>query len=589
MDKNTRPSNGSQRLLSVNEKRNQQRRKQGEHGKRGQKEKKKYYSAPGRSNESQTTGGHVPHKRSISYESPFVKWAQKVAMERASLRRNKEHRRQELRDEDGENREEGYNDLSPHNHYPSRPPWNENWNRTEVEKRHNAHARKEGQRKVVLSRTTIPVVSTHAREKAVKKNTVVNLPNTKYMDAALLSTPLPSKRIVRRRSVATQTPASALLDATQSSCKDNNYCNGREKTISHPQCDEDHVPATSSRSLKKSRGTKPFDITIVEEILALDTLYTNEGGEDDGGEWVYDGRRRQIIPHPVVPATRWEWEESGQGLPVDQNSHEVTPTVEMSTDEHIREVVMTEVACQLQALTGIVQSVKHPMQQPGGDRSLPLPPHLSEYSSALPPGLAETTLNKEEILAHAIERLNAIEAEVDGEKTSAALHTNEAAPTLPPMTVKSTTISTDEDHKNDEQRHGYAATEGREYDTCSTSDAPPDQSVPPSSVKLDNMVNIKTVDDMKQENYVMGIMSEVARPVLDVTLPQKVAQDIERFSQEFKSYHHKHKATFESTGILQNDLVDLFASEVMDTVLQGLVGQMEASLHTYAEVILRSL
>ncbi len=41
--------------------------------------------------------------------------------------------------------------------------------------------------------------------------------------------------------------------------------------------------------------------------------YTNEGGEDDGGEWVYDGRRRQIIPHPVVPATRWEWEESGQG------------------------------------------------------------------------------------------------------------------------------------------------------------------------------------------------------------------------------------------------------------------------------------
>ncbi len=55
--------------------------------------------------------------------------------------------------------------------------------------------------------------------------------------------------------------------------------------------------------------------------------------------------------------------------------------------------------------------------------------------------------------------------------------------------VKSTTISTDEDHKNDEQRHGYAATEGREYDTCSTSDAPPDQSVPPS-VKLDNMVSI---------------------------------------------------------------------------------------------------
>ncbi len=28
-------------------------------------------------------------------------------------------------------------------------------------------------------------------------------------------------------------------------------------------------------------------------------------------------------------------------------------------------------------------------------------------------------------------------------------------------------------------------------------------------------VNIKTVDDMKQENYVTGIMSEVARPVLD--------------------------------------------------------------------------
>ncbi len=43
-----------------------------------------------------------------------------------------QHRRQESRDEDGENREEGYNDLSPHNHYPSRPPWNENWNRTEV-------------------------------------------------------------------------------------------------------------------------------------------------------------------------------------------------------------------------------------------------------------------------------------------------------------------------------------------------------------------------------------------------------------------------------------------------------------------------
>ncbi len=56
--------------------------------------------------------------------------------------------------------------------------------------------------------------------------------------------------------------------------------------------------------------------------------------------------------------------------------------------------------------------------------------------------------------------------------------------------VKTTTISTDEDYKNDEQRHGCAATEGKEYYTCSTSDAPPDQSVPPSSVKLDNMVSI---------------------------------------------------------------------------------------------------
>ncbi len=60
--------------------------------------------------------------------------------------------------------------------------------------------------------------------------------------------------------------------------------------------------------------------------------------------------------------------------------------------------------------------------------------------------------------------------------------------------VKATMISlTHEDRKNDEQRHGYGATDDKKTATCSTSGAKPDESMPPpSSAKLGNMVSISS-------------------------------------------------------------------------------------------------
>jgi hypothetical protein len=559
-------------------------------------------------------------KRLQDYESPYVVRARKIAGRRATdaIRRSKIRSNKTVEDA-----EEGHSQPSRSalpieqvNVTDSRPPWNDRFyvSPTEDLPPPREHAG------TSVSAPPPPVASVSARAKYQMRNAVKEpdqvLP---VADSTNMKQAAPIARITfPERDSAGRGAASTVHGASPETNSPRLRSVGVQCApwYSEPEAGGDRSPSATEylriqprgkqmrQRLRKSRGTSPFDLAVVQEILALDSRVT------EGGPKVRSYENAEMTP-PRPAATQGgvqpTWSLGGQTQANDQ-------TQQM---QHIQLQLMSEMTNLMRAFTEIVK-----------------PPAMHQQQPALTTGMnaeawAAQARSRIEKASQAAGSSTGLQSSIDGKKgRSEQMKTPLPSGTIPqpagfqqanappppscrpapvPLSPPRVTRADLEQASRDELMtkimeqlshiEGEAdAVEARHISYGYNLSLPlgsalllADELEDDPTESKGNEIDVVTQDPVVTKGRA-GQHKTPGGAFVDVSLPREEAEDIDKHVLAFRRHRRKQEAKMrDSSGMTQSDVMELLADDIVNDLLGDCCIEMEHLIQNYADNILGTL